>query len=178
MFVKKGVFVMMVVSIAASTVPAALEYSAGTGDNEAFLTIDFGFEVFNFSYKWEGSGPVSGWTVLDEIAGAGALEVDATWYPSFGAHLINDLNYGAASKYDGGTSWGYYTSTDGSVWTSSPVGVDIRLLSDGDWDGWSWGPLDSSWNHLRAPGEPVPEPVSVILLATGGLLARAATRRR
>ena len=166
----------MVVGIAVSTAQAVVEYSVGTGDNEAFLTVDFGYEIFDFSYKWEGSESVSGWTLLDEIDIAGAFDADATWYESFQSHLINDLSYGSAAKYDGGTSWGYYTSIDGAVWTSSPVGLDLRQVSDGDWDGWSWGPINSSWEHLRAPGEPIPEPVSLILLGTGALLIRARKR--
>ena len=171
MYLKKVVFLVMVVGVAAAH--AAVEYSVGTGDNEAFLTVDFGYEIFDFSYKWEGSEPVSGWTLLDEIDSAGALGVDATWYESFQSHMINDLSYDVAAKYAGGSSWGYYTSTDGAAWTSSGVGLDLRQVSDGDWDGWSWGSVNESWEHMRAPGEAVPEPVSLMLLGAGALLIRA-----
>ena len=174
MYLKKVVFLVMVFGVAVLTAHAAVEYSVGTGDNEAFLTVDFGYEAFDFSYKWDGLESVSGWTLLDEIDSAGALDVDATWYESFQSHLINDLSYDVAAKYAGGSSWGYYTSTDGAAWTSSGVGLDLRQVSDGDWDGWSWGPVDGdTWEHLRAPGEAVPEPVSLMLLGTGALLIRA-----
>ena len=99
MYLKKVVFLVMVVGIAVSTAQAAVEYSVGTGANEAFLTVDFGYEIFDFSYKWEGSEPVSGWTLLDEIDSAGALSVDSTWYESFQSHMINDLSYDTATKY-------------------------------------------------------------------------------
>ena len=42
MYLKKVVLMVLVVGIAASTAQAVVEYSVGTGDNEAFLTVDFG----------------------------------------------------------------------------------------------------------------------------------------
>ena len=173
MNMKKIACMTMVLVLAASAVQAVvIEYSAGDGASEAFVTVDFGYDIYNFSYKWDGSAPVSGWDMLDSIDQAGALDVDATWYESFQSHLVNDFTYGDAAKFDGGTSWGYYGSTDGENWSSNPVGVDTKQLTDGDWDGWSWGALDENWNHMRAPGEAVPEPVSLMLLGLGGLLVR------
>lgn len=68
--------------------------------------------------------------------------------------------------------WAYYNkSVSGDAWAESMVGAADRLLSNGAWDGFSFAPNFSS----VTPSEPfavgpVPEPTTLSLLATAGLL--------
>jgi hypothetical protein len=164
---------MLLTAIAATTYgytfdDVDLEYWAGSGDKEAVMVVDFdtGYN-YAFGYRWDGAA--IGWDAMDTIDQAGALNVDATWYDLYSTHFVNDFDYPGATK-GAGTSWGYYTSTDGENWTASGSGVDSRVLNDGDYDGWSWGSTDANWDHLRAPTTPVPEPATVSLLALGGMV--------
>ena len=154
---------------------AAVDYTVGEGANEAFMVVDFGYDMLTFSYKWEGTETVSGWTVLDSVAQGGSLDVDSTWYEQYQSNFVSDLSYPGVTKYEGGAGWGFYVSSDGIDWSASMLGVDTEQLAGGDWNGWSWGPLDEYWNHMRVPGQEVPEPASMILLGVGALLLR---RRR
>ena len=71
----RGRQVLMVLVLAASAVQAVVvEYSAGDGASEAFVTVDFGYDIYNFSYKWDGSATVSGWDMLDSIDQADAAQ--------------------------------------------------------------------------------------------------------
>lgn len=64
-----------------------------------------------------------------------------------------------------------------TAWTSSPVGAPLdsfgesgRILSDGAWDAWSFGPNSESFAHLAPPGPEapfaavVPEPNSTLCI--------------
>lgn len=67
--------------------------------------------------------------------------------------------------------WGYYTSDGIAPWDFASAGFTDRLLSDGDWDGWSYQPGFSG----SAPSIAVPEPSSAALFALAGV---AMIRRR
>jgi len=75
--------------------------------------------------------------------------------------------------------WNYYTQDAADTsWQYATAGMGGRTLSDGSWDGWTFGPAANSW-FGPAPSDPVavPEPASVAMLAAGaaGLMLR---RRR
>ncbi len=181
MVVKKviGLVVLLIFAAVANgglTYEGSVEYTAGTGENEAMIVIDFDFEeYFVFGYRW--NGDASGWDALEAIAQAGALEVDAQWYEEFGNHFVSDFIYPDGEAYDYGgaiTGWGYWGSDDGESWAVN-TGVDGRVLGDGDWDSWTWSnyDFDISWDPQRSPGEaPVPEPVTLCLFGAGILLFR------
>ena len=130
-----------------------------------------------------------------------------SYYDGSQTHFAESGSY--ATFPDDYLDWGYYLSggfagEDGSgdpaaiagggaslpaTWTVSPTGAALdswgvsgRILSDGAWDGWSFGAVDAGWTHQAPPsGAPtaaVPEPGAALLLALGLLpLSRRRQRR-
>ena len=176
------IFVLAIVTSASAVTydGLAVEYQAGDeqGQNSATIVVDFGFEQFAFGYRWDGAA--TGWDALDSIGSViltDKLNVDSTDYGDPTGILINDLSYLDAVKFDYGETvfagWAYYYASDGTNWTSSGESCLYRDLSDGDWDCWLWSDFSfSPFGPLREPGQPVPEPATLALLALGGLLIR------
>jgi hypothetical protein len=164
-------------SVSAVTYTGGPEYTAGSGSNQATIVVDFDFDnYFLFTYYWDGDA--MGWDALNAIDLAGALEVEATDWGEWGM-FVDDLSYPDGVKYDYGagfeTGWAYYVG-DNQSWALDGSGVSFRSLSNGDWDSWVWTNYDESWMPVRGPGgQPIPEPVSIVLLGLGGLFLR---RRR
>jgi hypothetical protein len=163
--------VMVSEALGGYTYPGAAEYTAGAEENEAIIVVDFDAgNFFVFKYKWDGLA--TGWDALAAIDAAGALDVNAKWYPEFNSHFVSDFVYPLGQKYDYGqaiTGWGYWGSADGEGWILN-AGVDNRQLESGSWDSWVWSNYDFSvsWDPLRSPGE-VPEPATIVLLGSGAL---------
>jgi hypothetical protein len=171
------VVVFGVVSIANGMIYSGdIEYSAGGGANRAIVAVDFDASMsFLFEYRWDGQA--SGWDALEAIDMAGALDVSATDYGPWGM-FVNDISYPGGVKYDYGsgvnTGWAYYTSADNLEWQLSGTGVSFRVLADGAWESWVWTNYPADWSApVRPPGEqPIPEPVSILLMGIAGLLLR------
>jgi hypothetical protein len=158
------------------TYPDQAQYSAGIGENQATIVIDFDYEnYFVFSYSWDGSA--TGWDALAAIEQAGALDVDAKWYEEYQSHFVRDFFYPAGNKFNYGenaiTGWGYWGSLSGENWVIN-AGVDFRNLADGVWDSWVWSnyDFDISWDPMRGPGQKaVPEPATILLAGLGAIFA-------
>ncbi|MHC4156528.1 MAG: PEP-CTERM sorting domain-containing protein [Planctomycetota bacterium] len=169
---------VIVVSIGAGagavTYSGGAEYTAGSGDNEATIAVDFDLgNYFLFTYRWDGDA--TGWDALSAIDQAGSLAVEATDFGEWGM-FVDDLDYPGGLEYDYGeginTGWSYCIG-DNESWSSSPVGVSFYPLSDGEWNSWVWTNYDESWMPVRGPGEqPIPEPGTLALLGLGVLLVR------
>lgn len=155
-----------------TTYTGVSEYSAGIGVNSATIVVDFDLDnYFLFTYNW--NGDATGWDALAALDASGSLDVYATDYGDWGM-FMDDLDYPGGLEYDYGADyagWAYYVG-DNETWDVSGSGVSFRELSGGAWDSWVWTNYDASWMPIRTPGaEPVPEPMSVLLLALGGMLA-------
>lgn len=150
-----------------------IEYTAGTGTNEATIAIDFDFDnSFLFTFRWDDAA--TGWDALDTL-NAGQLDVFATDFGEWGM-FVDDFDYEGGVEYDYGegvyASWAYYNG-DNEIWSLDSGGVSFRNLSDGDWDSWVWTNYDDSWMPIRTPGAaPIPEPATMLLFAAGVLLIR------
>ncbi len=139
---------------------------AGTGDNTAYVVIDFadGAEyAFGVCFDGQTTGDVIHHLLDDETG----LEVEFQDY-GFG-ELVTGLSYDGHSNsgYGGGDDWWHYwISDDGESWTSPEYGISDRVVVDGSWDGWVYG----------SAGEPIPEPTTAALLFMGGVLLRRRLR--
>ena len=171
-----GVFAMAGVA-GASTYSSNVEYTAGSGGNEAFIAVDFDSDnSFLFAYRWD--DVATGWDALHSIDLAGVLSVNATDYGDWGM-FVNDLDYPGGVKYDYGSGvyagWAYYTGNNES-WSLSGGGVSFCQLNNGDWNSWVWTNYNKYWMPVRQPGQqPIPEPCTIVLLAFGGWILQ---RRR
>lgn len=151
-----------------------VEYWAGEGSNRGMIVVDFDDSCsYAFGYRWEGAK-----TSYDALLAIDAFSQDFSmnshWDDSVGGWFIDDLNYLGATKR--GSSWSFFTSTDGSAWSLSWVGASDRFLTDGAWDGWAsgdwvWvGPGDWDWAFTGSVRTPVPEPATLGMLGLMGLL--------
>lgn len=158
----------------AGTYAGGLEYTVGSGSNEATIVVDFdASESFLFSYKWDGTA--TAWDALDWIDQAGALVISSIDYGgSFGV-FVSDFDYPGGSEYDYGagvnTGWAYYISSDNLNWSVSMEGVSTRSLTNGIWESWVWSNYPADWSApIRTPGaRPIPEPCTIMLLGLGGV---------
>jgi PEP-CTERM motif len=169
--------------------PLYVQSVVGSGPDVAYLSIDLasGTKV-SWQYDFDNSSaPVDGWQMLTDIAAADPnLLVNATFFPSFSEHLVNNFQYGAVagvpSKWDFAT--GTYSSSNvsstnpqGTTWVFPSVGIDQEDLSNDELIGWvdMTRPTPSPVMSESLAAVPEPASVSMLLMGTGLLIRR---RRR
>ena len=139
------------------------------GVNQSGLGIAFGgigYDIDNDGFDITHSDLVSNFDAYGYMQVAEDTEFDG-WTATDA-----DDSWAAGWHTDG--FWGYsYIDSGLSGWTDSWVGASSRTLNDGSWDGWSWGSADNGWNGgVPSLAVAVPEPLTLVLLGTGILLAR------
>ena len=177
-----------------------LQSWVGSGANESILVIDWNDEIAPISvawgFRWDGSA--TGRDMLNAVKAADSdlFEASGGYNNTGGDSTVYGFGYDADG--DGGSFvvtalgtetgyavdsddhysegwevagfWGYSSSTNGSTW-AYVTGVSDRALSDGAWDGWSFGAASAGWSG-GDPTVPVPEPITIGLLGLGCLFLR------
>ncbi|MDP6633722.1 MAG: hypothetical protein QGG42_02390 [Phycisphaerae bacterium] len=124
----------------------------GDGVGEALMVVDWqipGKDSLVFGYRWTDDD--KGIHMLTAISNADN-RFYLEWHPFYPGAVYGigwDADGDGFDKADADDyyaegwlfgSWRYYLSTDAQEWTYSGSGAGDRILSDGDWDGWSWAP--------------------------------------
>lgn len=131
-------------------------------------------------------------TFLDAVSGVthsragGAFTDYPTDWLSWGYYLAG----GSATIFDSAPPYGPVgtaTPPGGGVslpstWTTSPAGSASRQLADGSWDAFSFGQVDTSFNHVTPPAgavySAVPEPSAAWLAVFGAIAICGYVKRR
>ena len=146
----------------------------GSGANESTLIVDFGDASYAFSYMWSDPGTTS-FDMLQGVAAESSFEfahTDWGWGITVDTMTYDGYSLGEADTWDNG--FGFWLSSNGEDWETSPQGVNTQPLSDGSWDGWTYFEPPDEWPGGE-PTVPVPEPSTAAMLLMGGAIA--VTRR-
>ena len=114
---------------------------AGTGEAEAYVVVDFDqittlSREFVFGVRFTTGTTITGQTALDMLTSETAFS-----YVAPGGFLDSmSYDYKGTVHTRGGPYpkwWTYWGSNDyGTSWTAHSVGIDSRVMADGDTDGW------------------------------------------
>ena len=129
-----------------------IAFWVGTGSNQAMLVLDFNdssaTECYAWGYRFDGTK--TGEEMLNDIAAADtALTVDIA------GGFLNSISYNGQIGMPGTPDyWMTFSGTSLSDWTMN-MGVSTELANN-DWFGCSYTGVDSLWNPLFVPENPVP----------------------
>jgi hypothetical protein len=132
------------------------EFWTGAGTNQVLLVVDFwpgNGQADSFAFGYRFSEPqITGVDLLDAIQAAG---LGFSYLPT-GGPFLDEIKYikdGITYQvtYHWPDAWWRYLISDdyGSTWTESPDGMTLRVLLDGDTDGWAALPGDD-WTSVPA----------------------------
>jgi len=142
----------------------AMPIEVGAGDNTAGMYVEWkdGFSM-EFVLKFAEES-ISGMELIQRVAQETPLTIVVKNF-GFGDYVDGIAYEGHDNEGWGGGEdwWHYWIKGAGQDWTSSMFGASERVVVDGASDGWVYG---------RAG---IPEPATLMLVATGVLLVR---RRR
>jgi len=167
---KTYILLLALLCIAAPARSALISESVGTGASTSTIVVDFGPASYAFQVHYD--APITGLSALQLLDQNSTFRLETVHF-SFG-DLVSGIEYDGHFQSGIGNNgtdwWHYWTSNNGTIWSSSGSGAGIRTLADGSWDGWTWVRDQGS----AVPDTPTPEPGSCALLiaATATLLRR------
>jgi hypothetical protein len=126
----------------------------------------WGFSIGGLGYDKNENG------VFDITKTGKVSSFDAGGYMSVSSYAFDGWSAAdAGDLWSGGWEtdgfWGYYNAGAGGAWASSFIGASARALTDGAWDGWSWGASENGWDGGVPSLAVIPEPMTVLLLGAG-----------
>ena len=145
--------------LCSSAIAAAV--SVGSGVNTAVVYIEWsdGFSTeFEVAFGSNNTDTTTGLALLQELDSASSIDLTLTTEDWGWGVTIEGLEYidAGVRHYNpgwvGGEDWWHYWNKNAGAtdWSFSSVGCDVRIVSDGDMDGWIYG-------RAGAPiGEPAP----------------------
>jgi len=111
--------------------------------SSSIYTADVLFEYGNGTRVWHNDTQVQpGWNMYTETVLLSGGDMQATWYPSFGEHLITSIG----GEADTGTnSWFLWAYNRTASWQSQSVGADDVPVYDGSVFAWTFCAETSSY---------------------------------
>ena len=165
--------------------------TVGAGPDVSYLVIDESDLystplVFAYHYNYDTNNPLTGYTLLTNVAASSSLVPSTTLYSGGLGNALDSLTYPGgvtvtgtnAPDYSAGTYWSYYISggLDGGIdpvlagqWNYANYGMDSRTITPGSWDGWTFASYtDFGYTTFDvSPSvaiEAVPEPNTMLLV--------------
>ncbi|MHB0945602.1 MAG: PEP-CTERM sorting domain-containing protein [Sedimentisphaerales bacterium] len=141
-----------------SAISFATPIAVGSGQNTAGVRIEWsdGY-VAEFLVSFDGG--MTGMGLLNTITAETTLVVTKTSYGD--DEFVDGFSFNSHSNigYNFGENWWHYYNKDAGQtdWTASFVGASDRVVSNGNWDGWSYG-------------HEIPEPTTIAILSLGSVL--------
>ncbi len=161
------------------TSPAAAEiihaFDIGDGFNTSTVQIDFGNgNGYLFDVHWN-DADTTGWDLLLSIAEESedvSLDYSVSEWGVFlqGIDVLDDSDWGVGAGWPEVEDYWHYWQRESSAdpWEFSMMGADVRLVSDGSWDGWVF--------LSAGEPQPVPAPGVLVLFCLGGFLGNRRAR--
>lgn len=118
---------------------------AATSVNTANILIDFG----NGTSRWYNNTQVQpGWNLYITTVVLVNGDVDAQWYPQFGAHFVEGIGGVENTKTE---FWFLWTYDKTSSWQLAPVGADQLLVFNGSVYAWTFCGANESYQPTCKP---------------------------
>lgn len=129
-----------------------ITYWFGSGSNNVVVLIDFNDgttnECWAWGYRFDGTKTAA--DMMAELAGS-----DPQLTVNLAGGFLNDINYGSQSGIAGTPYyWNTVSGTNLSDWIPN-MGL-TTTLADGDWFGCTYTDVDSVWNPIHYPENPMP----------------------
>lgn len=136
-----------------------------------------GYAVFGLGFDLDRNGQFGVTPALTFVNGVATIDVSQV----DSSRQATDPGDYYTENWDTGY-WSYWLSTDGSDWNFAPVGISSEVLTNGDWDAFSFAPdFNASPPHpaINPPSvSAAPAPPAIVLLCPGGPALLVLTRRR